>query len=59
LNKYFGAGQTISGANFFYSKDLMNTVRELTNSAGTIQAVYGYDPLTFYMLAVIFINPAS
>jgi RHS repeat-associated protein len=44
LNKYFGAGQTISGANFFYSKDLMNTVRELTNSAGTIQAVYGYDP---------------
>jgi RHS repeat-associated protein len=45
LNQYFSYGQTISGSNYFYTKDAPpGSVRELTDSSGNIQAQYSYDP---------------
>jgi RHS repeat-associated protein len=44
LNQYFPCGQTISGSNYFYTRDHLGSVRELTDSSGNIQAQYSYDP---------------
>ena len=42
--QYFGGGETISGTNYYYTKDYLGSIREITNGAGTIQAQYSYDP---------------
>jgi RHS repeat-associated protein len=42
--QYFVYGQTLNGTDYFYSKDQLNSVREMTNSSGVIQAEYAYDP---------------
>ena len=42
--QYFGYGETISGTSYFYAKDHLGSVREMTNSSGTIEAQYAYDP---------------
>ena len=44
LNQYFCYGQTISGNNYFYTQDLLASIRELTDSSGNIQARYSFDP---------------
>ncbi len=44
VSLYFEFGQTIAGASNFYAVDAFDSVRELTNSAGIIQAQYAYDP---------------
>lgn len=41
--QYFVWGQTISGSSYFYTKDHLGSVHELTNSSGTIQAQYSYN----------------
>jgi RHS repeat-associated protein len=43
LNQYLSFGQKISGSNYFYTKDNIGSVRELTDSSGNIQAQYSYD----------------
>ena len=42
--QYFPRGETISGTNYYYTLDHLGSVRELTDSAGTIQAQYSFDP---------------
>lgn len=42
--QFFGKGETISGSSYFYSKDKLGSVRELTNSSGSVQAKYLFDP---------------
>lgn len=44
--QYFGRGQTIGGTTnkYCYTLDHLGSVREVTDSSGTIQAQYGYDP---------------
>jgi RHS repeat-associated protein len=42
--QFFSLGQTVSGTNYFYTTDHLSSVREMTNSSGTIQAQYTYDP---------------
>ncbi len=42
--QYFLQGETISSSNYYYSKDHLGSIREITNSSGTIQAQYAYDP---------------
>jgi RHS repeat-associated protein len=44
LNQYFDCGQTISNSSYFYTKDHLGSIRELTDSSGNIQAQYEYDP---------------
>jgi RHS repeat-associated protein len=43
VSQFFSRGQTISGANFFYTKDHLRSIRELTDSSGTLEASYSYD----------------
>jgi len=43
-SQYFQFGQTISGSNYYYSKDHLFSTHELTDSAGNCQAQYSYDP---------------
>ncbi len=44
LNQYFPRGQTISGSNYFYTRDQLGSVRELTDSSANIHAQYNFDP---------------
>ena len=44
LDKFFTLGQMNSGTKYFYTMDHLNSIRELTDSAGDLQAVYDYDP---------------
>jgi RHS repeat-associated protein len=42
--RFFAQGEQISGTSYFYTKDHLGSVREMTDSSGTIQARYDYDP---------------
>ena len=42
--QYFDCGETISSTSFFYDLDHLNSVREMTDSSGNVQAQYAYDP---------------
>jgi RHS repeat-associated protein len=42
--QYFDWGQTISSANYVYTKDQLGSIRELCNASGISQASYSYDP---------------
>jgi RHS repeat-associated protein len=41
--RFFGQGEQISGANYFFTRDHLGSVREMTDGAGTIRARYEYD----------------
>src|SRR5262249_23099852 len=42
--RFFGLGVEDNGSDYFYAKDHLGSVVDMTNSAGTIQANYDYDP---------------
>ena len=42
--RFFAQGEQIAGANYYYTRDHLGSVRELTSSAGAIAARYDYDP---------------
>jgi RHS repeat-associated protein len=42
--QYFPLGQTISGSNYYYTKNQPGSIREMTDSSGNVQAEYAYDP---------------
>jgi RHS repeat-associated protein len=42
--RYFDHGMQEGGAAFFYARDHLDSVRELTDSTGTMRARYDYDP---------------
>jgi len=42
--RFFGQGEQIAGTNYFFTRDHLGSVREMTDSSGTIQARYDYDP---------------
>lgn len=42
--QYYALGQTISGSKYYYTADHLQSVREMTDTSGTIQAQYSYDP---------------
>jgi len=44
VNQFFSTGQTVGGNPYFYSRDLLRSITELTNDAGTTVATYAYDP---------------
>ena len=42
--RFYPQGEQIGGSPYFYTKDHLGSVREMTDSSGTIQARYDYDP---------------
>jgi RHS repeat-associated protein len=42
--KYFAYGQTIGSTSYLYTRDLLASVRELSDTSGNVQASYNYDP---------------
>jgi RHS repeat-associated protein len=44
LKRYFDEGVLDAGTAFFYTRDHLGSVRELTDSTGTVRARYDYDP---------------
>jgi RHS repeat-associated protein len=42
--RFYTQGEQISGASYYYTRDHLGSVREMTNSSGAIQARYSYDP---------------
>jgi RHS repeat-associated protein len=44
VNRFFAQGEQQNGANLFYTRDHLGSVRELTDSLGAIRAEYAYAP---------------
>jgi RHS repeat-associated protein len=42
--RFYAQGEQISGASYFYTRDHLGSIREMTDSSGNIQARYDYDP---------------
>ncbi len=42
--RFFGPGEQISGTNYFLTQDHLGSVREMSDSNGSIRARYDYDP---------------
>ena len=41
---YFPQGVRLGGSNYYYTRDHLGSVRELTDASATVQARYDYDP---------------
>jgi RHS repeat-associated protein len=42
--RFFGQGEQIAGSNYFFTRDHLGSVREMTDSTATLRARYDYDP---------------
>jgi RHS repeat-associated protein len=42
--RFFGGGEQINGTNYYFTGDHLGSIREMTDSAGALQARYDYDP---------------
>ncbi len=42
--RFYPQGEQISGASYYYTRDHLGSVRELTDSTGAVRARYDYDP---------------
>jgi RHS repeat-associated protein len=42
--RFFGEGEQINGTNYYFTSDHLGSIREMTDSAGVVQARYDYDP---------------
>jgi RHS repeat-associated protein len=42
--RFFAGGEQIGGINYYFAKDHLGSVREMTDSSGAIRARYEYDP---------------
>jgi len=42
--RFFGQGEQIAGTSYYFTRDHLGSVREMTDIAGTIHARYDYDP---------------
>jgi RHS repeat-associated protein len=43
IRRLYAQGEQISGTNYYYTRDHLGSVRELTNASGAVQARYSYD----------------
>ena len=41
--QFFQYGKQVNGSNYFYSRDHLGSIREMTDSSGNIQSSYDYD----------------
>jgi RHS repeat-associated protein len=44
IKRFCGEGEQIGGVSYYFTDDHLGSVREMTDSAGTIQARYSFDP---------------
>jgi RHS repeat-associated protein len=44
VKRFFGQGEQISGTNYWFTRDHLGSVRELTDASSSIRARYDYDP---------------
>lgn len=44
IKQFFGDGQLNSSTKYFYSKDRLSSLREMTDISGVIQSEYSFDP---------------
>ena len=44
LRRFYSEGEQINGASYYYTRDHLGSVRELTDSTGAVRARYDYDP---------------
>ena len=42
--RFYAEGEQIGGSSYFYSRDHLGSIRELTDSTGAVHARYDYDP---------------
>jgi RHS repeat-associated protein len=42
--RFYGQGEQISATSYFYARDHLGSVRELTDGSGVVQTRYDYDP---------------
>jgi RHS repeat-associated protein len=42
--RFFGGGEQISGANYFFTRDHLGSIREMSDGAGSLRARYDFDP---------------
>jgi RHS repeat-associated protein len=42
--RFFGGGEQIAGTNYFFTRDHLGSVREMTDATGAIRTRYEYDP---------------
>jgi RHS repeat-associated protein len=42
--RFFGRGEQISGTSYFFTRDHLGSIREMTDGIGAIRARYEYDP---------------
>jgi RHS repeat-associated protein len=42
--RFYAQGVRIGSTNYYYTRDHLGSIRELTNGSGTVQARYDYDP---------------
>ncbi len=42
--RFFDEGEQINGTNYYFTRDHLGSIREMTNSAGALVARYEYDP---------------
>jgi RHS repeat-associated protein len=42
--RFFGQGEQIAGTNYYFTRDHLGSVREMTDGTGAIRARYEYDP---------------
>jgi RHS repeat-associated protein len=42
--RFFNQGEQISGLNYYFTKDHLGSIREMTDDTGTLRARYDYDP---------------
>src|SRR5207302_3997485 len=42
--RFYSQGEQIGAASYFYTRDHLGSIRELTDGSGVVQARYDYDP---------------
>lgn len=42
--QFFAGGEIVGGSAYVYARDHLGSIREMTNSSGTVQAEYAFDP---------------
>jgi len=42
--RFFGSGEQISGSPYYFAKDNLGSIREMTDATGSVRARYDYDP---------------
>ena len=57
--RFFAQGEQIAGASYYYTRDHLGSIRELTDAAGAVRARYDYEPWGHRSANQITANPVE